>query len=137
MRGWAVQVTGSFPEAKDDYEAAAHGGIIAAWSDLACALSFNENDELADPEAFSAALAVGAEHRDCYCVYLQALCQVENFDNMQRYSQLCARDRYISLLEKAYGMGSKEAALSLGNTYYYGLYSTIEDYGEAYKWYAR
>ena len=100
MRGWAVQVTGSFPDAKDDYEAAAHGGIIAAWSDLACALSFNEKDELADPEAFSAALAVGAEHRDCYCVYLQALCQVEDFDNMQRYSQLCARDRYISLLER-------------------------------------
>lgn len=137
MRGWAVQVTGSFPDAKDDYEAAAHGGIIAAWSDLACALSFNEKDELADPEAFSAALAVGAEHRDCYCVYLQALCQVEDFDNMQRYSQLCARDRCISLLEKAYGMGSKEAAVSLGNTYYYGLYNTVEDYGEAYKWYAR
>ena len=74
---------------------------------------------LADPEAFSAALAVGAEHRDCYCVYLQALCQVEDFDNMQRYSQLCARDRYISLLEKAYGMGSKEAAVSLGNTYHW------------------
>lgn len=27
MRGWAVQVTGSFPDAKDDYEAAAMEGL--------------------------------------------------------------------------------------------------------------
>lgn len=137
MRGWAVQYSGKLSDARNDYEAAARGGIIAAWSFRALALSYNDEGELVDREAFSAALELGAAHRDCFCVYFQALLRVQDFDNMPEYRQLCERDMFVSLMKRAYNMGAKEAAVYLGNTYYYGWYRIIKDNDEAYKWYAR
>lgn len=137
MRGWALQQNHSLSLAKDDYEFAAKNGIVSAWSDYVVASSYNDDDELIDKDAYVRLVVEGSENRDCLCRFLLALHKVENYDDMSDCQKAIERKTLMESLEDAYKIGSKEAAVYIGDIYYYGWYDIPEDNAKAYSWYAK
>ena len=137
LRGWALQAAHSISAAGNDYEEAAHGGRIAAWLGLAVTVSYDDDGNLLDRNGYLAALDMGIAHRDCQCLYLKALSDIEGYDEMPAYRKAFRSAMLVAALEKAYDMGSAPAAETLGDIYRNGWYGNDEDLNAAYDWYRK
>lgn len=90
-----------------------------------------------DKDAYVRLVVEGSENRDCLCRFLLALHKVENYDDMSDCQKAIERKTLMESLEDAYKIGSKEAAVYIGDIYYYGWYDIPEDNAKAYSWYAK
>lgn len=136
-RGCAKQTIYGWSHGLEDFQVAADAGFVAAWLDIVIASSHNDQGEVIDMPAFWAAIRRGAARRCAICIYYQALSKVEDYGNMPEYSQLFASKQLLIDLEKAYELGSNEAAEELGNIYYCGSYGVEEDNEKAFQYYAK
>lgn len=136
-KGTAEQIVCGWTHGLEAFRRAADAGLVAAWTDIAIALSHDDRGEMVDEAAYQTAIREGAAKRDAFCGWLLALWRVKDFEKMSKYNQWRASCRLKTDLEKALKMGSNSAAEELGDLCYYGNYGISEDNGAAFKYYAR
>ena len=121
----------------EEIRTAAEAGLIMAWSDLAIALSHDDDENMVDKAAFLSTIRRGAAFRDDLCMYFLAMAKVEDFDDMSEFRQALASRQLLIDLEGAYNSGSSEAAETLGDIYYSGQYGCPQDDEKAFSYYAK
>lgn len=135
--GIAKRMSEGCTHGAEDIRAAAEAGLIMAWSDLAIALSHDDDENMIDKAAFLSTIRRGAASRDDLCMYFLAMAKVEDFDDMSEYRQALASRQLLIDLEGAYNGGSSEAAETLGDIYYSGQYGCPQDDEKAFSYYAK
>lgn len=139
-KGAARQLMHGWTHGLDELRIAAEHGYIPAWLNIAVALSYNDNGELIDREAYSRTMRRGAEKRQPTCAYYFAMDEVtpvDKYNALPSYKKTTTNWRVIRRLHEALDIGSAEAAEELGDIYFAGRFGVMEDSVRAYSYYAR
>lgn len=138
-KGLAIERIEGLSAAKEWYEKALEWGVAEAIGDYATAMGFDDDYELADPQAYESILNEGYKIHNPMSKYLKArLAGAQWYDipdeNEEEKDELL--ETILDDLESAATMGVAEASLWLGHTYREGLYGLETDLEQAWAWYA-
>ena len=137
LRGCIKQQVGNYADSRKDLEIAAAEGIPMAWSDLVVVTAFNEDGELVSESAYRDYLRLGERNGSALCSYMLVAEQLEEYETLPAYTRLLKRKEIEISLSNIWGMGSWNAAETLGEMYETGIYDTLVDYEKARTWYKR
>lgn len=137
MKGLAKEELYGRLKAVGDYETAAQMGLTRAWLDLTVAWGYGDNDELQDRTAYLKCLKQGGDAGNADCLLLLALARVERWDDMPTYTRLMATRQLEVDLERAAALGSRPAAITLGDAFCAAQYGFRQDDDKAWQWYSR
>lgn len=135
LRGLAGYHMKPGAEAVADFKYAAENGVLESWMYYAVAAGCDADGHIADVKVFSDILETGVSRRAVSCLNVRNRYFRPEDPSSPDFEE--ERENYMDCLEKIYGMGCTEGAVTLGDLYRDGDLGLKQDYDMAFTWYSR